>query len=319
MQTVISKLQVSTQVESLAWRDFAMFVTIMNDCRIIYMVIGGGGTAGWMSAAALSRILHRDCKIRLIESDEIGTVGVGEATVPHIASFNKLLEIIETDFVKQTQGTFKLGIQFNDWGRLGDSSIQGFGSLGHDLSGIAFHHYWHRAHAAGPAKGLDAYSLNTLAAPLGRFMVSASDVRKDSPLAEIAYAYHFDAGLYALFLRRYAEARGVKRTEEKIQQVLLRPVDGFVDAVQLASGEKMGGELFIDCSGFRGLLIEEALHTGYEDWTHWLPCDRAWAVPCAKTGPPTPYTRSTARGAGWQWRIRCSTVPAMAMCIPVVI
>ncbi len=275
----------------------------MTDNRIGNIVIVGGGTAGWMSAAALCRILHRDCKIHLIESDEIGTVGVGEATVPHIASFNKLLEINEPEFVRQTQGTFKLGIQFNDWGRVGDSYVHGFGSLGHDLSGIAFHHYWHRAYAAGAAKDLGAYSLNTLAAPQGRFMVSAADARKDSPLAQIAYAYHFDAGLYAQYLRRYAEARGVKRTEGKIQQVLLRPNDGFVDAVVLESGERISGELFIDCSGFRGLLIEDALHTGYEDWTHWLPCDRAWAVPCTKVGPPTPYTRSTARGAGWQWRI----------------
>lgn len=275
----------------------------MNDNRIRQVVIVGGGTAGWMSAAALSRTLGRDTSIHLIESEEIGIVGVGEATVPHLSFFNKLLEIDEGEFVKSTQGTFKLGIQFNDWGRLGDSYVHGFGTLGHDLAGIAFHHYWLKARAAGNAKDLGAYSLNSLAAPMGRFMVSASDAPKDTPLAEIAYAYHFDAGLYARYLRRYAETHGVKRTEGKIGRVVLRPHDGFVEAVVLESGVKVTGDLFIDCSGFRGLLIEEALHTGYEDWTHWLPCDRAWAVPCAKVGPPTPYTRSTARGAGWQWRI----------------
>ena len=159
--------------------------------------LSGGGTAGWMSAAALRRILHRDCKIHLIESEEIGTVGGGEATVPLIRAFNKLLEIDEADFVKHTQGTFKLGIQFNDWGRRRDSYIHGFGTLGHDLSGIAFHQYWRRAKDVGKANELGAYSLNTLAASLGRFMVSAADAPKDNPLADIAYAYHFDAGLYA--------------------------------------------------------------------------------------------------------------------------
>jgi tryptophan 7-halogenase len=275
----------------------------MTDNRIRNIVIVGGGTAGWMSAAALSKVQGRDCNIHLIESEEIGTVGVGEATVPHLTYFNKLLEIDEAEFVKQTQGTFKLGIQFKDWGRLGDTYVHGFGALGHDLAGIPFHHYWRKAHTAGKAKDIGAYSLNTLAAPQGRFMVSAIDAPKTTPLADIAYAYHFDAGLYARYLRRLAEGRGVKRTEGKIRQALLRPADGFVDAVVMESGEKVSGELFLDCSGFRGLLIEEALHTGYEDWTHWLPCDRAWAVACEKVGPPTPYTRSTARGAGWQWRI----------------
>ena len=275
----------------------------MSDNRISSVVIVGGGTAGWMSAAALSKTQGSACRIQLVESEEIGTVGVGEATVPHLSFFNKLLEIDEAEFVKQTQSTFKLGIQFNDWGRLGDSYVHGFGTLGRDLAGIPFHHYWRKAHAAGRAKGIGAYSLNTLAAPQGRFMVSAIDAPKSTPLADIAYAYHFDAGRYAQYLRRYAEARGVTRTEGKVRQTLLRPEDGFVDAVVLESGARIAGDLFLDCSGFRGLLIEEALHTGYEDWTHWLPCDRAWAVPCEKIGPPTPYTRSSARSAGWQWRI----------------
>jgi len=274
----------------------------MSDNRIKKIVVVGGGTAGWMSAAAMSKIQGHECKIQLIESDEIGIVGVGEATVPHLSYFNKLLEIDEAEFVKHTQGTFKLGIQFNDWARLGDSYIHGFGTLGHDLAGIPFHHYWCRARTAGKAQALGAYSLNTLAAPQGRFMVSPIDAPKNTPLSDIAYAYHFDAGLYARYLRGYAEAKGVVRTEGKIREVHLR-ANGFVDAVVLENGEKIAGDLFLDCSGFRGLLIEGALKTGYEDWTHWLPCDRAWAVPCERVGLPTPYTRSTARGAGWQWRI----------------
>ena len=275
----------------------------MTDQHLKNIVIVGGGTAGWMAAAGLAKALGPQYSIRLIESDEIGIVGVGEATVPHLKIFNNILEIDEIQFVKQVQGTFKLGIQFNDWGRIGDSYIHGFGSIGHDLGWLPFHQYWLRAFQAGKATDIGAYSLNTVAAPLGKFMASATDVPATSPLANIAYAYHFDAGLYARYLRGYAEARGVRRTEGKIVNTLLRPEDGFVDAIVLDSGEKFGADLFIDCSGFRGLLIEQALHTGYEDWTQWLPCDRAMAVPCENVGPPTPYTRSTARAAGWQWRI----------------
>jgi tryptophan halogenase len=275
----------------------------MSDHRIRSIVIVGGGTAGWMAAAAFAKNQGSGVSITLIESEEIGIVGVGEATVPHLSFFNKMLEIDEAEFVRQTQGTFKLGIQFVDWGRLGDSYVHGFGALGLDLAGIAFHQYWLKAHAAGYAGDIGAYSLNTLAAPLGKFMASAVDAPKNTPLADIAYAYHFDAGLYARYLRGYAEARGVTRREGKITETRLHPDTGFVESVVLESGEVIAGELFIDCSGFRGLLIEEALHTGYEDWTHWLPCDRALAVPCEKVGPPTPYTRSTARKAGWQWRI----------------
>jgi tryptophan 7-halogenase len=267
------------------------------------IVIVGGGTAGWMAACAFAKTYAGRYRIRLVESEEIGTVGVGEATVPHLSYYNKLLGIDEAEFVRQTQGTFKLGIQFNDWGRLGDSYVHGFGALGYDLGSLPFHQYWLRARAAGRADELGAYSLNTLAAVRGKFMVSPSDAPPNTPLADIAYAYHFDAGLYARYLRRYAEARGVVRTEGKIRGVNLRSDNGFVESVALESGEVVAGDFFIDCSGFRGLLIEEALHTGYEDWSHWLPCDRAVAVPCEKVGPPTPYTRSTARTAGWQWRI----------------
>ncbi|MGA9332906.1 MAG: tryptophan halogenase family protein [Rudaea sp.] len=274
----------------------------MTDPHIKNIVIVGGGTAGWMSAAAFAKVLGRDYAVRLVESEEIGTVGVGEATVPHLKLFNNLLEIDEIEFIKNTQSTFKLGIQFNDWGRPGDSYIHGFGTIGHDVSLLPFHQFWIKARQQGFAEDIGAYSLNTVAAPLGKFMTSASDVPPQSPLANIAYAYHFDAGRYAQYLRAYAEKRGVRRIEGRIAQTPLAD-NGFVQAVVLESGERIEGDLFIDCSGFRGLLIERALHTGCEDWTHWLPCDRAVTVPSKNMLPPTPYTRSTARSAGWQWRI----------------
>ena len=275
----------------------------MTDSRIRDIVIVGGGTAGWMAAAAFAKVLGADCSIRLVESEEIGTVGVGEGTVPHLKLFNNLLGIDDVEFVKNTQGTFKLGVQFNDWGRLGDSYVHGFGTIGHDVGLLPFHQYWIKAHRAGKAQDIGAYSLNTVAAPRGRFMPSASDAPPGSPLANVAYAYHFDAGKYARFLRGYAEQRGVHRTEGKVARTVLHPDSGFVEAIVLESGECIEGELFIDCSGFRGLLIEQALHTGYLDFSHWLPCDRALAVACERVGPPTPYTRASARPAGWQWRI----------------
>ncbi len=268
------------------------------------LVIVGGGTAGWMAAAALARVLGPDYRITLIESEQIGIVGVGEATVPHIKAFNNLLGINEAEFVRHTQGSFKLGIEFADWQRPGTSYVHGFGTeIGHPLGLLPFQQYWFKQALAGKARPLGAYTLNTVAAKRDRFMTSATDVPPNSPLANIAYAYHFDAALYAGFLRRYAEQRGVTRREGIVEEVQLHPESGDVRAVRLASGETIAGDLFIDCSGFRGLLIEQALHTGYHDFSHWLPCDRALAVPCAKVGPPTPYTRATARAAGWQWRI----------------
>ncbi|WP_295948470.1 tryptophan halogenase family protein [uncultured Xanthomonas sp.] len=268
------------------------------------LVIVGGGTAGWMAAAALARVLGPDYRITLIESEQIGIVGVGEATVPHIKAFNNLLGINEAEFVRHTQGSFKLGIEFADWQRPGTSYVHGFGTeIGHPLGLLPFQQYWFKQALAGKARPLGAYTLNTVAAKRDRFMTSATDVPPTSPLANIAYAYHFDAALYAGFLRRYAEQRGVTRREGIVEEVQLHPESGDVRAVRLASGEAIAGDLFIDCSGFRGLLIEQALHTGYHDFSHWLPCDRALAVPCAKVGPPTPYTRATARAAGWQWRI----------------
>lgn len=275
----------------------------MNAEPVHRVVIVGGGTAGWMAAAALAKVFPGTLSIRLVESEQIGTIGVGEATVPHLKRFNQLLEIDEAEFVRTVKGTFKLGIEFVDWARIGDRYFHGFGSIGHDVGLLPFHQYWIKARQRGIAADIGAYSLHTVAGPRGKFMTPASDVPPNSPLADIAYAYHFDAGLYAKYLRRYAEQRGVRRSEGKVVDVQLRGEDGFVEAVGLESGERIEGDLFLDCSGFRGLLIEQALHAGYEDWSHWLPCNRAVAVGCEPVGPPTPFVRCTARDAGWTWRI----------------
>ncbi len=274
----------------------------MKTGNIEHIVIVGGGTAGWMAAAAFSKLLGPSWKVTLIESDEIGTVGVGEATIPLINIYNQALDLDEDQFMRETQATFKLGIEFVNWGRLGDSYIHGFGPLGPDIGITKFHHYWLKERAAGRAGPLEDYSINIAASRANKFMRARRDLAP-SPLAEIAHAYHFDAGLYAAFLRRFAEARGVRRIEGRIRGATTRPEDGFVDKVVLESGQEVAGDLFIDCSGFRGLLIEQTLRTGYEDWSHWLPCNRALAVPCRSAQPLTPYTRSTARDAGWQWRI----------------
>jgi tryptophan halogenase len=274
------------------------------DESIRKVAIVGGGTAGWMAASALASSFGPALSIQLIESEEIGIVGVGEATVPHLSAFNKLLGIDEAEFVRETKGTFKLGIEFIDWARLGDRYFHGFGTIGRDLGLLPFHQYWLKALRAGKANpDIGVYSLNTRAGPAGKFMASAMDAPRDSPLADIAYAYHFDAGLYARYLRRYAETRGVKRTEGKVIETQLRPTDGFIESLVLEGGRRIEADLFIDCSGFRGLLIEQVFHSGYEDWTEWLPCNRAVAVACESVGPPTPYVRCTARSAGWQWRI----------------
>ena len=268
------------------------------------ITVVGGGSAGWMAAAALATYLGRRATIRLVESEEIGIVGVGEASVPHIRLFNgQWLGIDEAEFVKGTHGTIKLGIQFNDWGRIGDSYIHGFGTIGRAVGPLPFHQFWLKLRQAGRAAPIGEYSPQTVMAPQGRFAPRDRNAPPNSPLADIAYAYHFDATRYARFLRELAEQRGVQRIEGKIVGVNQRAADGFIESVTLASGQVVEGELFIDCSGFRGLLIEETLKTGYVDWTHWLPCDRAMAVPSERIDPVTPYTRSTARAAGWQWRI----------------
>ncbi len=272
------------------------------DNRIRKVVIVGGGTAGWMAAAALSKVLaNRYASIELVESEQIGTVGVGEATIPQLATFNGLLGIDENEFVRETQGTFKLGIEFKDWGQIGDSYIHPFGAYGVPIESVPFHHYWLRLHKEGSYQKLEEFSLACTAAAKGKF-TRPLDIPK-SPLSQISYAFQFDAGLYAKYLRKYAEANGVIRTEGKVGDVQQNTETGFVESIQLESGQRIEGDLFIDCSGFRGLLIEQTLKTGYEEWSDWLPCDRAIAVPCAKNGDPTPYTRATARAAGWQWRI----------------
>lgn len=266
------------------------------------ILIVGGGSAGWMTAALFARLFQGLYEIVLVESEEIGTIGVGEATIPAIKKYNALLGLEENDFVRRTQGSFKLGIQFVDWTRPGHQYIHGFGVIGQQLEWLRCHQYWLKAHARGQASDLANFSINTAAALANKFM-RADPKMADSPIGHIAHAFHFDASLYARHLRGYAEARGVRRREGKVVDVTLRSADGFIESVTLDDGAVIAADLFVDCSGFRGLLIEQALETGYEDWSHWLPCDRAIAVPCARTGPLTPYTRSTARPAGWQWRI----------------
>ncbi len=274
----------------------------MRENTLKKILIVGGGTAGWMSAAVLLHSLGRGYRIQLIESDEIGTVGVGEATIPSILKFNALIGIDEDEFMRRTQATFKLGIQFRNWGAVGDSYIHGFGSMGRKTGLVDFHHYWLKAQQAGRVERMDDYSINLLACEKNRFMRARGD-NPNSPLADIRHAFHFDAGLYAQYLRAYSEKLGVTRTEGRIASVQTDPGNGFVRSVTMADGSVHEADLFIDCSGFRGLLIEQTLRTGYDDWSHWLPCDSALAVPCESVTPLLPYTRATAHGAGWQWRI----------------
>ncbi|MHA6719344.1 tryptophan halogenase family protein [Sphingomonas sp. RS6] len=275
----------------------------MDDLKIRRVVIVGGGTAGWMAAAALSRILAGGgIAIEVIESEAIGTVGVGEATIPHIRYFNRLLGLDENDFVRRTAATFKLGIEFVDWGRLGDRYIHPFGSYGQEMEGLHFHHFWYRQAQSGGALPLDRYSLAIGAARGGKFQ-RPDPSRRNSPLATIAYAFQFDAARYARYLREVAEAAGTRRIEGRIVDVRLSGETGHVETLALDDGRVVAGDLFLDCSGFRGLLIEGALAAGYDDWSEYLPCDRAVARACERVGPPLPYTRATARTAGWQWRI----------------
>jgi tryptophan halogenase len=246
------------------------------------IVIVGGGTAGWMTAAALSNHFGRACSIRLVESDEIGIIGVGEATIPHIVSFNRILGIDEDEFLRATRGTFKLGIEFVNWSAIGDRYTHGFGKLGPDLDGLPFHHFWLRGVHAGLASSLGDYSINTAAPRRAKFMRPRPDMA-GSPLREITYAYHFDAGLYAR-LRQLAERKGVERIEGKI---VLRAAARARRIYQCRSpddGSRVAGDFFVDCSGMQGLLIEKTLHTGYEDWSHWLP-GRAVAVPGRSVEP----------------------------------
>ncbi len=259
------------------------------------VVIAGGGTAGWMVAAALAKTMGPALEITLIESDEIGTVGVGEATIPPIITYNRMLDLNEQEFMVAMQATFKLGIRFENWRRLGDTYIHSFGAAGTDHWSAGFQHFWLRGRERGLASGYEDYCIEAKAAELNRF--------GHLPRGGMNYAYHLDATLYAGYLRRYSEPLGVRRIEGRILEVVLRPGDGSIDLLRLDHDRTVAGDMFVDCTGFRGLLIEQALHAGYEDWTHWLPCDSAVAVQTEAVAPPAPYTRSIARDAGWQWRI----------------
>lgn len=259
------------------------------------VVIVGGGTAGWLAAAALGKIYQDRVQVTLVESDAIPTVGVGEATIPTMMAFHKLLDIPEAEMMRATHATFKLGINFQDWGNIGQDYIHGFGQVGRIFWGGEFQHFWAKGKALGLKAPFEAYCLEVQAARAGRFAVSENPV--------LNYAFHFDAGLYAQYLRRFSEALGVVRHEGTVESVDQDPHTGYITHLHLARGEVLAGDLFIDCSGFRALLMEDTLKTGYENWQHWLPCDSALAVQTEKTGPATPYTRAIAHGAGWQWRI----------------
>ena len=266
------------------------------------IVIVGGGTAGWMAAAALSRLSEkRRVSITLIESEQIGTVGVGEATIPPMVEFNQLLGIDESEMMAATQATFKLGIQFANWGNVGETYLHPFGAYGYQMGGISFHQVWHRARSDGEKRPLQVFNLETMAAYFGKFARTEDYQREDLP--PMNYAYHLDATRYAAFLRGYAEKRGIVRREGRVSDTTLDSETGFVRSVTMDDGTEIEGDLFVDCSGFRGLLIEQALETGYEDWRKYLPCDRAVALPCAREdgSGPAPYTKATAHGAGWQW------------------
>jgi tryptophan 7-halogenase len=262
------------------------------------IVIVGGGTAGWMAAAACARFADGR-KITLVESEAIGTVGVGEATIPQIHLFNGALGLDEAEFLRETRGSFKLGIEFEGWLREGHSYMHAFGGIGRGAGILPFQHYWLRAEKLGFAKPLIRYSLNELAARTMRMQIG----RRTPQSPEMPYAYHFDAALYAAYLRRYAEASGVTRVEGIVNDVECDGETGFIRAVKLDGDRQVEGDFFIDCTGFRGLLIEQTLQTGFDDWSAYLPCNRAMAVPCEGGGDFTPYTRSSARKAGWQWRI----------------
>ena len=263
--------------------------------RVKRVIIVGGGTAGWMTAAGLAKSLGQTIDITLVESDAIGTVGVGEAVIPIIKSFHALLELKENEFLRAVNGTIKLGIEFENWGRLGESYFHPFGATGVEAWAAQFHHYWLKARGQGNTDELRNFSLEASMARAGKFTLDSEP--------QPQYAYHFDASLYAKFLRKLSEENGVRRIEGKVVDVQVHGESGFIESVQLESEEWIEGDLFIDCSGFRGLLIQQVLETEWEDWSHWLRNDRAVAVQTEKVSPPAPYTRSTARTSGWQWKI----------------
>jgi tryptophan 7-halogenase len=259
------------------------------------VVIAGGGTAGWMAAVTLSTYFGKLLDITLVESEEIGTVGVGESTVPPLVAFHGLLGIDEQHFMRECAATFKAGIWFENWGRIGDQYLHPFGRHGESTWVAEFHNFWLHARAQGLKVPIGEYCYEWLAATKGRF------AKRENP--RINYAYHFDAALYARYLRKISEPRGVKRLEGRIRTVRTHAQTGFVEALELNDGRVIDGDFFIDCTGFRGLLIEDALHTGFEDWSHWLPCDRAVAFQTIVDEPAQPYTACYAHTAGWRWNI----------------
>lgn len=267
----------------------------MKNIKIKKVVIAGGGTAGWMAAAALAKLLGKTLDITLIESDEIPTVGVGEATIPTLLTLHELLGINEREFMAEVNGTFKLGISFENWRGLKEDYIHSFGFTGKDCWAAGFQHFWLKGKELGFSKDFGDYCSELVAAQQNKFAVT--------PNHGLNYAYHIDAGLYAKFLRKLAEKFGAKRVEGKIVDVSQNNETGYIEKLTLASGKIVEGDLFIDCSGFRGLLIEQTLHTGYDDWSHWLPMNSAIAMQTETLSDPIPYTRSIARDAGWQWRI----------------
>ena len=267
----------------------------MQHGRIHKVVVAGGGTAGWMAAASLAKLLGKTLDITLVESDEIGTVGVGEATIPTLITLHDLLKIKEQDFLRAVQGTFKLGISFENWRDVGEDYIHSFGWTGQDSWAAGFQHFWLKGRKMGISREFGEYCKEWLAAKRNRFAVMAKQ--------GFNYAYHIDASLYARFLRGMAEAHGAARQEGRIDRVEQDSDTGFITGLRLQSGQLVEGDLFIDCTGFRGLLIEQTLKAGYDDWRHWLPCDSAVAVQTESVQPPIPYTRAIAREAGWQWRI----------------
>ncbi|GAA0340979.1 tryptophan 7-halogenase [Bowmanella denitrificans] len=267
----------------------------MNKHAIKRIVIAGGGTAGWIAAACFAKLIGKHLDITLVESDDIGTVGVGEATIPPLLTLHKLLQIKEQDFMAATNATFKLGIAFEHWRNLDQHYIHSFGTTGKDCWAAGFQHFWLKAEQLGIADDFGQYCPELVAAQQNKFAVMGNQA--------INYAYHLDASLYARFLRNIAQSHGAKRIEGKISQVQTCEHSGNITALKLADGQLIEGDLFIDCTGFRALLIEQTLHTGYDDWTHWLPCDSAWAVQTSSVQPAIPYTRSIAHPWGWQWQI----------------
>lgn len=272
----------------------------MNN-KLEKIVIVGGGTAGWMAAACLSKVFkNSNCQIHVIESPEVSTVGVGEATIPPIVSFIRFLGIDERDFIQKTQATFKLAIQFQDWRKIGESYWHQFGTVGADIDGIAFYQHWIKSKFNGNPAAFTDYAPAIAMAKKNKFVISPPGDR--TILSGGKYAWHFDATLVAEYLCRYAQANGALRTRSHVEEVMLNGA-GYIDGVQLNTGDVIQGDFFIDCTGFRGLLIEGALNTGYEDWSHFLPCDTAIVAQTENVPNIEPFTRSRALTAGWQWHI----------------